>query len=287
MKVCITGASGFIGQSLTKTLQQNGIDCISINRSLLYGKTENLAEILINTDAVINLAGAPIIQRWTEKTKAIIYDSRVITTQNLVQAIQLIPPAEQPKIFLSASAVGIYKTGAMHDETSQLFDEGFTSNVVRDWEAASVKLPESIRRVIFRIGVVLGKQSQTIKNLRPLFQLGLGGKVGSGQQAFPFIHIDDLVTAFFIALTNEKYHGIYNLVEPDAITNSDFTHAFARVLKRPAFFPVPPFALKLLYGKAATLLLEGCFVKPARLEQEGFQFNYPTIEKALTEITSK
>ncbi len=287
MKVCITGASGFIGHSLTGALEQRGYACSAIKRSLLYGNGDELADKLEGYDAVINLAGAPIIQRWTTKSKATIYDSRVLTTRNLVQALVMLPEAKRPKTFISASAVGIYKTGMTHDESSLQFDEGFTGKVVRDWEAASEQLSEHMRRVVFRIGVVLGKQSQTIKNLKPMFLAGLGGKVGSGKQAFPFIHIEDLVAAFVEALSNTSYQGIYNLVEPHAITNADFTQAFSYAVKRPAIFPVPPFALKLLYGEAAMLLLEGSFVSPGRLLTAGFEFKYPTIEKALTQIISK
>jgi hypothetical protein len=286
MKVCITGASGFIGRSLIQALRLKGHQCIAIRRELLYNNKKELTELLAGCEAVINLAGAPILQRWTEKNKAIIYGSRVLTSRNLAEAIQMLPQASQPKILLSASAVGIYKTGAAHDDTSQLFDQGFTGKVVRDWENASEKLEGTVRRVIFRTGVVLGKQSQTIKKLKPLFLLGLGGKVGSGQQAFPFIHIQDLVTAFAAALTDTNYQGIYNLVAPDAITNAGFTRALGRALNRPVFLPVPSFALKLWYGEAAMLLLKGSFVTPKRLQEAGFQFKYPTIEKALTDITS-
>ncbi|PTN08084.1 TIGR01777 family oxidoreductase [Mangrovibacterium marinum] len=285
MKVCITGASGFIGQSLSEALQRRGYQLRAIPRQLLYGDPQKLSQAIAGCDALVNLAGAPILQRWTAKNKATIYSSRVVTSKNLTEAIRQLPASERPQTFISASAVGIYQTGAApHDETSLLFDSGFTGRVVRDWEQASAPLAPMLRRVVFRIGVVLGKQSQTIKSLKPVFQLGMGGKVGSGKQAFPFIHIHDLVTAFSEAITNPNYCGVYNLVSPQTITNSDFTKAFARATHRPAIFPVPPLALKLLYGEAAQLLLDGCFVQPRRLTAQGFRFKYPTIKESLEEI---
>ena len=284
MKIGITGASGFIGQQLIDSLQSKGHTCVAIKRDLLYNPENGLSDILSGCDAVINLSGAPIIQRWTAKKKRIIYCSRVDTTLNLTETIRKIPVAKRPKVFVSASAVGIYEAGLEHDESSKLFDRGFAGTVVQDWEKASEPIPPSTRRVIFRIGVVLGKESQTIKQLVPLFKLGLGGKIGSGKQAFPFVHINDLVSAFEAALINENYSGIYNLVAPTTIDNAEFTKCFAQTLKRPALLPVPAFAIRLVLGKASGLLLEGATVIPKRLREAGFIFSYPTIGKALNQI---
>ena len=284
MKVGITGASGFIGQQLIDWLKSKRHTCVAIRRDLLYNPENGLADILSGCDAVINLAGAPIIQRWTAKNKRTIYSSRVDTTLNLTETIRKIPVAQRPKVFVSASAVGIYEIGTEHDESSKQFDRGFTGTVVQDWEKASESIPPSTRRVILRIGAVLGKESQTIQQLVPLFKLGLGGKIGSGKQAFPFVHINDLVAAFEAALTDENYSGIYNLVAPKPINNAEFTKCFAQTLKRPALLPAPAFAIRLVFGRASGLLLEGATVIPKRLVKAGFTFSYPTIEKALNQI---
>ena len=286
MKICITGSSGFIGQSLIKMLSSQDHELIPVNRNLLSGPSEGLINRLHGSDAVINLAGAPIMQRWTTKSKKQIYSSRIDTTLKLTDAIREIPEEKRPVIFISASAVGIYQAGITHNESSLMFDRGFTGTVVSDWEKASELLLPSVRRVIFRTGVVLGKESQTMQRLLPFFRLGIGGKIGSGKQAFPFIHIYDLCRAFQLALEDNTLTGIYNLVAPEAISNSQFTHVLANQLHRPAFCTVPAFALKLGLGNASSLLLEGATIVPQRLQKAGFHYQYPTIEKALHEIIS-
>ncbi|WP_372771898.1 TIGR01777 family oxidoreductase [Mangrovibacterium sp.] len=284
MRICITGASGYLGKRLSKSLIKKGHEISSIDRSLLYGDATVLSQHISGADVVINLAGAPIMQRWTSITKQVIYASRVDTTLNLSDAIRQLPVGNRPRTFISASATGLYQSGITHDESSTLMDQGFTGTVVRDWEKASESLPETMRRVIFRIGVVLGKNAQTIKQLLPVFKCGLGGKIGSGKQAFSFIHINDLVSAFEFAISNPELQGIYNLVAPTPTTNTEFTQTLAQRLKRPAIIPVPAFALKLLYGEASHLILSGPKVYPTRLTEAGFVFQYPTIQKALEEI---
>jgi len=284
MKVVMTGASGFLGQNIIEELQKKQIEINGLDRKLLYGDPNKLAEKLAGADAVINLAGAPIIKRWTSKNKAIIYNSRVLTTKNLTRAINSLPKAMQPNTFVSASAVGIYREGMVHDESSSRFANHFAARVTDDWEDALVDLPDTIRQVIFRIGVVLGKDSQFIQQVLPVFKMGLGGKIGTGKQAFPFIHLHDLVQAFVQSVTDEGYLGIYNLVAPQQIDNKTFTQILAKKLNRPAILPVPAFALKLLYGKASTLILKNPVVLPKRLEMQNFAHQFPTMESCLDQI---
>nr|MBD3621227.1 TIGR01777 family protein [Sunxiuqinia sp.] len=284
MKVMITGASGFLGQNIIENLQKQTIEIIGIERKLLYGDPQRLADKLNGADVVINLAGAPIIKRWTSKNKAIIYNSRVLTTKNITKAINSLPKEMQPKTFVSASAVGIYREGLAHDETSSRFANHFAARVTDDWEDALVDLPDTIRQVIFRIGVVLGKDSQFIQRVLPIFKMGLGGRIGNGKQPFPFIHVHDLVQAFVEAVTDERYLGIYNLVAPQQIDNKTFTQILAKKMNRPAVLPVPAIALKLAFGKASTLILKNPVVLPKRLQMQNFPYRHPTLESCLDQI---
>ncbi len=286
MKIAISGGNGFIGKSLARKLSTSGHEVIPIQRSLLYGDVTELAAHIFGSEAIIHLAGSPILQRWTNKTKKTIFDSRVQTTKKLVEAISLIDGNNRPKIFISASAIGIYKAGLAHTEESPVFSEGFMYQVVSSWEEASALLPENVRRVILRLGIVIGKESQTIMKMKPIFYLGLGATIGNGKQTFPFIHIKDLTNAIVWSLENSEATGIYNLVSPENITNKDFTHEFARVLKRRAILKIPTVLLKIAFGKASMILTESPRAIPKRLLEQGFEFTYPTIEKSCKEITS-
>ena len=184
MKIKLTGSNGYIGQLISTDLVKKGHAVSGINRDTLYGPSSNLQEELRNIDVVINLAGAPILQRWTKKNKETIYNSRVLTTHNLVQAIIELPKSERPTKVISASAIGIYKPGNRHTEESTNFDEGFVGEVVKYWEQELTALPQNVQTVIFRLGIVFGKEAKTVKNMLLPFKLGLGGKIGSGKQGY-------------------------------------------------------------------------------------------------------
>lgn len=284
LKIKVTGASGYLGKLILNQLKENGHHVSGINRKFLLGTIEDLKDEIRNSDVIINLAGAPILQRWTNKNKTIIFESRVKTTQNLVLAINNLPLQEQPKKFISASAIGIYKSGFKHNESSQNFDKGFVGNVVKNWEDASNSLSPNIQRNIFRIGLVLGKNAKTITNLLLPFKLGLGATIGNGKQAFPFIHEQDLVNAFVWAVEKSEIGGTFNLVAPENISNKDFTKALAKSLNRPAFLFIPEFILKIVLGEAAILLTEGAEVEPQNLFKAGFEFQFPDIQTTLNEI---
>lgn len=286
MNIKLTGSNGYIGRLILAELSKKGHHVSGINRSLLYGSTAQLQKELQHTDVVINLAGAPILQRWTKKNKETIYNSRVITTRNLVKAITELPKNERPEKVISASAIGIYKAGISHTEKSRDFDESFAGKVVADWEKELETLPEDLKTIVFRIGVVLGKKAKTIQNMQLPFKLGLGGQIASGKQAFPFIHETDVVNAFVWATENLKSNETFNLTAPENITNKEFTESFARALKRPAFFTIPSFVLRLLYGKAASLLTQAPGVSSEKLVEAGFEFNYPTINATLQSVVT-
>ncbi|MBW6536332.1 MAG: TIGR01777 family oxidoreductase [Mariniphaga sp.] len=284
MIVKITGASGYLGKIITAELKSKGHEVSPIQREQLYGPAEILAGELKNTDVLINLAGAPVLQRWTAKNKKKIYHSRIQTAENLVRAFQILFPKERPAKVISASAIGIYAVRKTHTEESYNFDQGFLGEVVKDWEKSWNGLPEEVELTLFRLAVVLGKKSATIKNLLLPFKLGIGGKIGNGKQSFPFVHETDVARAFLWATKNKNTAGVFNLAAPEQITNAGFTRALAKKLNRPAFIPVPPFALKLIYGKAASLLTKSPAVLPHKIMEAGFEFRYPTIEEAMEEI---
>lgn len=284
LQIKITGINGYLGKLISRELMAKGHNVSGIKRELLYGQVSILRTEVINSDIIINLAGAPILKRWTKKNKKTIYESRIKTTTNLVQAINDMEPEERPKKFISASAIGIYQPGLTHDESSNKYEYGFVGKVVQDWEDCLMKLPDSVQTNIFRIGLVLGKNAKTITNLLLPYKLGLGGKIGSGKQAFPFIHEKDLVHAIVWAVEDLSENKITNLVAPEKITNTVFTKQLAKQLNRPAFIPIPELILKLILGKAASLLLVSPVVEPKTLTEYGFEFQFPTIKSALTDI---
>ena len=284
LKVKITGASGYLGKGITAELKKEGFEVSGIERKLIYGSTSIFAKEIENTDIIINLAGSPILQRWTNRKKKLIYESRVRTTRNLVNAINSLPKEKQPKKFISASAIGIYKAGIMHDESSTDFDDGFVGFVTRDWETASNELSPYVQKNIFRIGLVLGKNAKTIKNLILPFKLGLGATIGNGKQPFPFVHETDVIRAFVWAVEKLDINGTFNLVAPQNISNKDFTKALAKSLGKPAIFSIPEFVLKAVLGEASVLLTEGAEVLPRNLTDAGYEFHFPDINSALKEI---
>jgi hypothetical protein len=287
MKIKVTGSTGYIGQLILTGLRKKGHTVSGVKRDLLYGSSTNLQKELRNTDVVINLAGAPILQRWTAENKKNIYNSRVVTTHNLVKAIIELPENERPKKVVSASAIGLYKSGDSHTEESTNFDDGFVGEVVKDWEQELRFLPRYVPTIVFRLGIVFGKEAKTIQNMLLPFKLGLGGKIGSGEQAFPFIHEQDVVNAFVWATETLETSDTFNLTAPESISNKEFTQTFARQVNRPAFFTIPAFALKLVFGKAAQLLTQSPKVSSRKLLNAGFNFEYPTIKATLQNIIAK
>jgi uncharacterized protein len=286
-KIAITGASGFVGKAIGKQLKLQGYAVLPISRTLLYEEPSVVAKALAGCGIIINLAGAPILQRWTAAAMHAIYDSRILTTQTLSSAIALLetPPA----LFISASAVGIYNSIDNHDEYSQLLADDFLGAICKDWEkaATTVTSNRSVRLAILRFGVVLGKQGGAYPKMSLPFRFGVGGKIGHGSQWFPFVHIADVVKAVEFIIDNKNTQGIYNLVAPENVTNQQFTKALGKQLCRPHFMPVPTKVLSLLYGEAATVLTSGQYVIPNRLLHDGFTFNFPTLSQTLSDLEKR
>ena len=283
MKIAVSGSNGYIAKNLIPELQEANHEVTHIQRSEL-SDVDQLTKNLSDVDVVISLAGAPILTRWTKANKSEIIRSRIDSTQNIVNAINRLPVENRPGLFISASAIGIYSPDKVHTEESTFFSNDFVAEVVKNWENASDDLNPDVRKVIFRIGLILGKEAKTIKSLVSVIKLGLGGKIGSGKQPFPFIHIVDAIRAILWSIENKNVLGIFNLVAPENIDNKTFTRTLAESLNRPAIFTVPEFILKIAWGEASTLLLQSPQVYPERLLNEGFTFNFPDIQSTIKEI---
>jgi uncharacterized protein len=284
MKIKMTGSSGYLGRMIANELIKHGHHFGGINRKLLYGSVQDLASELEKSEVVIHLAGAPILQRWTKDNMKEIYDSRVITSANLAAAINYLPLTDRPLKVISASGISIYANGKSHSEKSRDFGTGFLGTLSHDWEAAWKVLPDNVSLTIFRTAVVLGRESATIQKMKLPFKAGVGGRIGSGEQPFPFIHEHDVVRAYLQAVENSGMSGVFNLAAPQQITNSEFTQAMSTQLNRPAVVPVPAFGLKIVYGQAADMFTKSPAVIPEALHEIGFRFQYPDIESALKEI---
>ncbi len=288
MKIAISGSTGFIGKQLSEFILQSGNELIVISRGDFAGGCNQLAKVIKSADVIINLAGASVLRRWSEKNKRLILSSRVETTKLLINAVQENLPDHHPHVFINASAIGIYENDKSHDEFSKALGTDFLASVCKAWEDATVVLKElDLRLCIIRIGIVLGTTGGSLLKMLPLFKTGLGGKIGSGKQPFSFIHISDFCRAIEHLIKCEKSSGIYNLTSPSPTTNELFTNTLSVNLRRPAFFTVPEFALKLVYGEAAEMLTKGVRAIPARLLDEGFQFQFPDISSTITDLVKK
>jgi len=291
MKILITGASGFIGRALVKSLSEDGHELFLLTHrtalSEAHVRIKSLEELPAQTatlDAVINLAGAPIMGRpWTEARKKVLWESRVDLTEKLVDTLaQLKSP---PKIFLSGSAIGIYgDQGDKPLNESASVNGGFGHQLCMAWEQAALKAEAfGARVVLLRTGLVIGSKGGFLKPMEWPFRLGLGGPLGTGRHWMSWIHRDDHIRMMCALLANPHASGPYNLTAPQPVTNSEFTTTLARIVRRPAFFRIPATFLQWTLGEMAGLLLESTRVIPDKALKEGFAFQYPELEPALRE----
>lgn len=290
MRVVIGGASGLIGSTLVPALRAAGHDVVRLVRREPAGSDELRwdpaageldASRLGSVDAVVNLSGEDIGQRWTESRKREIRESRVNATSLLARTAAALEP--RPHAFVSASAIGIYP-----DRGDEILTEsseegsGFLAEVVRDWESAADPARDAgIRVVTLRQSPVLSKRGGALERMLLPFKLGVGGRLGSGKQWFSWIDLADVAAGYVHALTTDV-DGVLNLTAPNPVTNEQFTKALGRALNRPTVLPVPGFAIRTLFGEmGATMLLGGQRVLPARLVDSGFEFTAPTIDVGL------
>ncbi|MBE9043371.1 TIGR01777 family protein [Pleurocapsales cyanobacterium LEGE 10410] len=303
MKIAITGATGLVGSRLVAKLSQQGHQILVFTRNpskaqrVFPASTFSNLEIVQYTpqesgewqqrvsgcDGVINLAGEPIAERWSPQQKQAIMASRQIGTRKLVEAIAM--AEDKPKVLVSGSAVGYYGTSetTTFDETSDSGND-FLAQVCQNWEQEAQKVTElGVRLVILRIGIVLANGGALGKMIGP-FKMFAGGPIGSGKQWFSWIHRDDLVNLLVRAIKQEDMSGVYNATAPNPVRMSQLCQTLGEVMNRPSWLPVPDFVLELLLGDGAIVVLEGQQVLPKKTQDTGFNYQYPELKTALTEI---
>lgn len=296
MRILLTGGTGLIGRALCQHWHQQG------HQLWVWSRHPHLVPALCSgaqgiahpqeldgaapLDAVVNLAGAPIADRpWSAARRELLWHSRVDLTRTLVDWMGRQPTP--PRTLLSASAVGWYgdRGDQALDESSPPGGQDFGSRLCMAWEQEAERAAQAGTRVaVLRIAPVLASQGGMLARLRPPFRLGLGGRLGSGQQWMPWIHLDDLVALFDHLLRHTECRGAFNACAPEALRNADFTRALARALHRPAVLPAPAWALRLALGEMAVLLLGGQRLAPQRTQRSGFVWSYPRLEQALAQV---
>jgi uncharacterized protein len=305
VKVAVTGATGTIGRTLVAELLERG-DEVSVLSRDRAGARERLgaveaiawpepkagpppAEALRGRDAVVNLLGEPIAQRWTESARREIRDSRVLGTRNLVAALGDLPEGERPRVLVSQSGSGWYgPRGEEPVDESEPAGRDFPAQVTAGWETEAARAEAAGLRVVrTRTGVVLSPSGGALERMLPPFKLGLGGPVAGGRQYVPWVHLDDVAGALAFCIDSDAARGAVNVAAPQPVTNRELSKALGRVLNRPAALPVPAAALRILFGEMATVVTGGVRMMPRRLQELGYRFRFPDLDEALRAATGR
>lgn len=294
MRIFISGATGFIGTRLSKLLLDKGHTVTGLGRSPAHplqvynnfdyisadsSKEGDWQHAVSKADAIINLAGVNIFRYWTKKAKSLIYDSRILTTRHIVQAM----PTDKDQVLMSASAVGYYGNRGV-ETLNERSTPGpcFLSKVCVDWETEAFKAEQKNKRVVAtRFGPVLDKEDGPLPKMILSFKFFAGGTLGSGKQWMSWVHIDDLLASVLFCMENKDMNGPVNICTPHPVQNQEFAKTVGKIMKRPSFFKVPSFAIKLAMGEMGEAMTYSQKAMPEKLLQHGFEFRHPRIQEAL------
>lgn len=303
-RIIVTGATGFLGRRLVGRLLQDGHEVVAFvrdperARAVLPQSTELVAWShadgdgawrghVDGADGIVNLAGAPIGVRWTERAKRDAYDSRILGTRHIVQAIAA--AGQRPAVLVNASAVGYYgisPSGPVTEQTPP--GDDFVARLCQDWEREALQARElGLRVALVRTGVVLHPKEGALKRMLLPFRFFIGGPIGSGRQPVPWIHVDDELEIFLWALREQRVDGPVNAAAPEYASNRELARELGRVLHRPSFFPAPELAVRIVLGEGATIVTEGQQVVPERTQALGFRFRHPRLSEALEDLFVK
>lgn len=301
MKVIITGATGLIGRHLSQALLADGHEVIGLSRnpaaytdlpsglSLVQWDArtaDGWAQHADGADVIVNLAGAGIAdKRWTDARKRVIRESRTNAGAAVVAGVAA--AENKPSLVIQASGVGYYGVMTNDRKLTERDAAGndFVADVVEDWEASTAPVEDlGVRRVVFRMGVVLSADGGALERMLLPYQFYAGGPLGDGRQWMSWVHIDDVVRAFLYAMTNTALEGVYNLTSPSPVPNETLARAIGTAVGRPSLLSAPSIAIRLVFGEMATVVLDGQRVVPARLRESGFQFHFSEVETAMRDL---
>ena len=290
-RVYVTGATGFLGRALSPILTASGFRVVTRTRQTNPRTAANFQTWdhhspldLQECEGVVNLAGEPIFdKRWTSKQKKALYDSRIGTTRALVDSFKSV----RPKTLVSASAIGFYGEGGERElDESAAGGDDFLAHICADWEKEAARAETlGVRVVCLRIGIIIGRRGGALAKMLPPFKMGVGGPIGSGRQWMSWVHIEDVCGTIVHALKTPSLKGAVNATSPVPVRNKEFSKTLGMVLKRPAFIPTPPLALKILLGQSAEVLVASQKVKPVKALESGYRFKYDDLEEALRDAS--
>jgi uncharacterized protein (TIGR01777 family) len=299
MRVTLTGATGLIGTAMVAALRDRDDEMTVLSRNPNRVREKLGAEVralrwdplsepapaqaLADCDAVVNLAGEPVAQRWSERAMRAIRDSRVTGTRNLVEGLGGLAADARPDVLVNSSAIGYYGVrGAEPIDEEALAGAGFLAQVCAAWEAEALAVEGlGMRSVQVRTGVVLDRSGGALAKMLPPFRLGVGGPVAGGRQYVAWIHLDDLIGMMLAAIDDVRWSGPINATAPEPVSNRTLSRALGRALHRPALMPVPGLALRALYGEMAEIVTTGVRAVPAKALMLGYEFEHPHLQEAL------